>query len=247
MKTKKTMNAVSTATAVCVLALIGAGSASAATVTYTYSGTVSGGHDNSGNDFGAVIADLTGDAFTLVYTLNTSLTNLINGTYGVPGDYKGVRAINDINFLTATLTVTIGGSPATFTMVTSNSNPLPGEGGNVGYVFGDSSVNSSGGAQQTLYTGPSNGNAQIQMFAGTNGAPFSLTASYTVTSGLCPDGCFLDDTINNAHVDLAATSLTVAAPPTVPLPAALPLFASGGGLIGLLAWRKKRKAAAAAA
>jgi hypothetical protein len=30
-----------------------------------------------------------------------------------------------------------------------------------------------------------------------------------------------------------------------PLPAALPLFASGGGLLGLLSWRRKRKQAAA--
>ena len=34
--------------------------------------------------------------------------------------------------------------------------------------------------------------------------------------------------------------------PTTPLPAALPLFASGLGALGLLGWRKKRKAQAAA-
>ena len=32
-----------------------------------------------------------------------------------------------------------------------------------------------------------------------------------------------------------------------PLPAALPLFATGLGALGLLGWRRKRKAAAAAA
>jgi len=35
---------------------------------------------------------------------------------------------------------------------------------------------------------------------------------------------------------------TVFSPAAVPLPAALPLFASGVALIGLLGWRKKRKA-----
>jgi hypothetical protein len=34
--------------------------------------------------------------------------------------------------------------------------------------------------------------------------------------------------------------------PTTPLPGALPLFASGGGLLGFLSWRRKRKAALAA-
>jgi len=32
----------------------------------------------------------------------------------------------------------------------------------------------------------------------------------------------------------------------IPLPASLPLFAGGLGLLGLLGWRKRRKAAAAA-
>jgi hypothetical protein len=34
--------------------------------------------------------------------------------------------------------------------------------------------------------------------------------------------------------------------PSVPLPAALPLFATGLGALGLLGWRRKRKIAAAA-
>ena len=37
-----------------------------------------------------------------------------------------------------------------------------------------------------------------------------------------------------------------APPPSVPLPAALPLFATGLGVVGLFGWRKKRKAAATA-
>ena len=42
-------------------------------------------------------------------------------------------------------------------------------------------------------------------------------------------------------------SVTGAAPSAVPLPAALPLFASGLGALGLLGWRRKRKNAAALA
>ena len=40
---------------------------------------------------------------------------------------------------------------------------------------------------------------------------------------------------------------TLADPSTTPLPAALPLFASGLGALGLLGWRRKKKAAAIAA
>ena len=37
-------------------------------------------------------------------------------------------------------------------------------------------------------------------------------------------------------------SFTIVDPPAVPLPAALPLFATGLGMTGLLGWRRKRKA-----
>jgi hypothetical protein len=41
-------------------------------------------------------------------------------------------------------------------------------------------------------------------------------------------------------------SLTASTPPPVPLPTALPLFATGIGALGLLGWRRKRKAQAVA-
>jgi hypothetical protein len=44
--------------------------------------------------------------------------------------------------------------------------------------------------------------------------------------------------------DLSTVSFTVIPNPTTPLPAALPLFATGLGLMGLLGWRRKRKARA---
>ncbi len=42
-------------------------------------------------------------------------------------------------------------------------------------------------------------------------------------------------------------TLSVSDPPATPLPAALPLFATGLGLVGLLGWYRKRKAAALSA
>jgi hypothetical protein len=46
---------------------------------------------------------------------------------------------------------------------------------------------------------------------------------------------------NNLPEDLVVNSI----PSGVPLPAALPLFATGIGALGLLGWRRKRKAQAA--
>ena len=57
-------------------------------------------------------------------------------------------------------------------------------------------------------------------------------------------GFLLEDASNGStEIALAATSLSVSLDPT-PLPAALPLFASGLGVLGLLGWRRKRKAIA---
>jgi hypothetical protein len=48
------------------------------------------------------------------------------------------------------------------------------------------------------------------------------------------------------HVPNGANTYDSTSAATVPLPAALPLFAGGLGALGLLGWRRKRKAAAAA-
>jgi hypothetical protein len=65
--------------------------------------------------------------------------------------------------------------------------------------------------------------------AGLTTDPYVVTELYAVT--LPSDGT------SNAEIDFNAT----------PLPAALPLFATGLGAFGLLGWRRKRKAAALAA
>jgi hypothetical protein len=40
------------------------------------------------------------------------------------------------------------------------------------------------------------------------------------------------------------SGLVTTTPPEIPLPATLPLFASGLGALGLLGWRRKRKSTA---
>jgi hypothetical protein len=62
-------------------------------------------------------------------------------------------------------------------------------------------------------------------------------------SGSVASGCIVDPTPCN----FAATSFfgTLTETSTTPLPTALPLFATGLGALGLLGWRRKRKAQAA--
>jgi hypothetical protein len=65
----------------------------------------------------------------------------------------------------------------------------------------------------------------------------------------CEGGAFTQIYATDARWDLASGSLIAeaGAPTVTPLPAALPLFATGLGAMGLLGWRRKRKAAAAIA
>ena len=64
-------------------------------------------------------------------------------------------------------------------------------------------------------------------------APIGATRLYLGTA----DGWFN----NIGEIDVTINGAAMA----TPLPAALPLFATGLGVLGLLGWRRKRKAAAA--
>ena len=73
--------------------------------------------------------------------------------------------------------------------------------------------------------------------------------SINLTSPIATGGTlylYIGEVGNNGEV--AASSITVSSEPvgTTPLPATLPLFATGLGALGLLGWRRKRKAQAAA-
>jgi hypothetical protein len=58
-------------------------------------------------------------------------------------------------------------------------------------------------------------------------------------------GCTLEDVANAATAPIRTTALVGSGTVNpVPLPAALPLFATGLGALGLLGWRRKRKAQA---
>jgi hypothetical protein len=85
-------------------------------------------------------------------------------------------------------------------------------------------------------------------------------ANYAVKDGLaCPDGCvgyptptlFSGTTLATGTSSLFTYStnyaVTYTATAVTPLPLTFPLFATGLGVMGLLGWRRKRKAQAAAA
>jgi hypothetical protein len=101
---------------------------------------------------------------------------------------------------------------------------------------------------------PYTANPVTVSFAGTNIGTYTptsidfqlFTATFTANSGsgdlmfsAASAGGDLDTGLDLVTVSAATASAT-------PLPAALPLFASGLGALGLLGWRRKRKAQAAA-
>jgi hypothetical protein len=84
----------------------------------------------------------------------------------------------------------------------------------------------------------------LEIFADSSTASTSNTADYSNTAQLFFDfaeaGAFFSADSGHNYSSIAIN------PSATPLPAALPLFASGLGALGFLGWRRKRKAAAIA-
>jgi hypothetical protein len=96
----------------------------------------------------------------------------------------------------------------------------------------------------TISGGVNDGKAVFSVFSDAVNA----TGGFVPWEGLDQNG-FSEQTCCDIHSggltnDLANIDLGV--PPSVPIPAALPLFATGLGGLGLLGWRRKRKAQAVA-
>jgi hypothetical protein len=84
------------------------------------------------------------------------------------------------------------------------------------------------------------------VFSIVSGSAFDPIASVT---GIDPNRVFLIDKdtlgINFAELSFSfgdSVHITFAEAAAVPIPAALPLFATGLGLMGLVGWRRKRRA-----
>jgi hypothetical protein len=197
----------------------------AVTVNITYTGTVTSGFDSSGL-FGTP-ADLTGKAFEADYTFNTSLgfsrhdaiVNQIDGGIAAGGPTPNLSAA----LIIAGHTVNVGGD--WFANL-------------IAAVSGTHIV-------QAPQVSSSDGNSLNNQVSTVSGVPFSIESnfSHTLDADAGETG-YGQARLAGAFIEL--NTLTVAEVVT-PLPAALPLFATGLGALGLLGWRRKRKAAALAA
>jgi hypothetical protein len=79
---------------------------------------------------------------------------------------------------------------------------------------------------------------------------YDLTTAFSLTGGSVSFGqeTYLTDHGNLTFTSISSLTFEAILPAAeTPLPAALPLFATGLGALGLLGWRRKRKAAALAA
>jgi hypothetical protein len=193
--------------------------ANAATFSWTYSGTSSGGTDTGSG---------------------TLTTGGSTSTCGSP-------PVGSCSYVNPPFTTTSGFAITSFTgtwdgfTITGLVNPeLFDHNNNVLYlppntVFLDASANGEPGGVAFFvsnYTGnnvPTPTNVVVELF-------FDTTFSaYAALTGNTSFGCCSLQTVGNFTVTPVAT----------PLPAALPLFAGGLGALGVLGWRRKRKAAAA--
>jgi hypothetical protein len=207
--------------------------ASASIVTITFTGIViDGGASISGLDvnglFGPAGSSLVGDAYTAIYTFDTSLGGSIfdqNTTKNIT-IYGGGPFPSKISpSLGATMTinghtVSMAGDPAS-------------EGGMLLCTY--PACGGASSAYNEVYAIA--GNMQNQLYAAYAGQLLPIqTLNFDVdsTTPYQSRGFFPDDSL---------ALLPLSAHVSTPLPATLPLFATGLGALGLLGWRRKWSAA----
>jgi hypothetical protein len=167
-----------------------------------------------------------GSANATVYDLTnviTSFGDTVTGSLNVDasgniGQYS-FTALNKSDVVVAQF----ANSPSSFQL----SGPNPSGPGNFGFIFG----NSNAVMDLNLNTSTVDPSTGLPVWAD---APFFglVFASQLFTPGIAGGGFF----INGALVQEASAT---------PLPAALPLYATGLGAFALLRWHRKRKAAVA--
>jgi hypothetical protein len=145
-------------------------------------------------------------------------------------------------------TLTIAGGSVTGQDVTSTSSPIS----SPAFTVLTSSVSSGAGTDWNITVTTPTSPAEtysilmvlpVASLASYTGGNISIAVLYDSATGFEAPLASCGEPSGGTCGHLTAET----APPSTPLPAALPLFASGLGALGLLGWRRKRKNAAIAA
>ena len=212
----------------------GTNSANATTVYVTYTGTVERGIDNEGL-FGAVGADLANMPFVAQYAFYVDESNL--------------------TYETATQQAMFGygaASPSLGADLSINSHTLSFSGAYYGRIY-----NGNDGQNEFVDHWAYGDNSLTWIDITLHRDSCNLTSCDYPVSLITPYSLNIDSgDIGSAYAQEGQTAVylipthirvSLSPPGEVPLPAALPLFGSGLGGMGLLIWRRRRKAAAALA
>jgi hypothetical protein len=227
------------------LGIFVSGSAGAVIVNVEYTGSVTSGNDLQGL-FGAQGAALTGSVYQANYVFDV--------TFGL-NNFQCISCQSGLG----TMNYIFGGakygpphevSPLISASITIGGATVPVAGTYFSQIFGQNNGDPDGLTEQAheAYAGATGLalSSEIQNFNGTvGGLPSSIQSAFTYTVGAgdyVASSFFAEDYSSNPDlwIRIAPTSLTVSLDST-PLPATLPLFATGLGAFGLLGWRRKRK------
>jgi hypothetical protein len=230
--------------------LLSIGPASAAIITINYTGQIFGGtaNANDGTFCGILCTpsgyEFSGQGFTLTYVFDTSLAapgNYTNiGTSSqLSGSWNGVNLLTIVGSATGLPSIA-GFNPAICTIPGCGSTEM--DAASVGFSYSQS-------VSWRYNTQPTGADVSTALFANP-GIPGDITTTFTLSGADIGNGSF-DSFASPGSVcgapanwmcqsgNLQIESISVSV--STPLPAALPLFATGIGGLGLLGWRRKRK------
>ena len=225
------------------LALVGRTTQAEATnITVTVTGQASG--QDSGGEFCSGLGCTISGPFSLVYTFDTSLAT--PGNYINLGSSSSLSGSSDGSCLGCSSSVV---GSVTGTIGTGTFSILPNIYTCCSGFSAESDSATKGSTSQSVLD-----DSMIEhgTFATVNTSIFNPTIPGDITAPYYlfgPDlgfGLFYisEGTVERAIANLQIETVSANGAMATPLPAALPLFAGGLGVMGRLGWRKKRKAAA---
>ena len=228
-------------------------SASALTMTETYTGSVTAGSDTS-NLFGLNGASLVGQQYTATYTFDAGLGTGILTCNGCGGGTSVTLNSNGSSspLVSASLTInnisfSISGGYSGLTGFYTCQQSCPP--GSQPYSIITANAGGDGGAHPTpqlfsILADEGVLNIPMSVALLTTNFIFNPLTTNDQRGGLRINGSDYVDFFNEASVTLVlceSCGVPIIPPSPTPLPASLPLFAAGLGVMGLLGWRRKRK------